>query len=112
MLKAFHIDAPWYTAVVMEALLAVFIAVPGAPGFVGQFHVPIVITLVMILPGINIDQAKAFAIINHLAQLPPLIISAWYFMWKDGFKLTSLAHEGEEMAHKEALHEIEEAEEG
>jgi glycosyltransferase 2 family protein len=110
-LKAFGIDAPWYTAFVMQSILSVFIAVPGAPGFVGQFHVPVVITLVMIVSGINIDQAKAFAIINHLAQLPPIILSGGYFLFKDGFQLTSLAHEGEEKVHEEGLHEIGAAEE-
>ena len=31
-LKAFNIDAPWYTPFVMQSILSVFIAVPGAPG--------------------------------------------------------------------------------
>jgi uncharacterized protein (TIRG00374 family) len=100
-LKAFNIDAPWYTPFVMQSILSVFIAVPGAPGFVGQFHVPIVITLVMVVSGINIDEAKAFAIVNHLIQLPPVFILGIYFLITDDFSITSLASEGKELSHED-----------
>lgn len=103
-LKAFGIDAPWYTPFVMQSILSVFIAVPGAPGFVGQFHVPIVITLVMIIPDMNVDEAKAFAIINHLIQLPPVFILGIYFLITDDFSITALASEGEQLQHDEADH--------
>ena len=103
-IKAFHIDAPWYTPFVMQSILSVFIAVPGAPGFVGQYHVPVVITLVMVAPGMNIDHAKAFAIINHLIQLPPIIISGMYFLITDDFNIKSLASEGQELQHDETEH--------
>jgi len=102
MLKSFGIDAPWYTVFIMQSMLAVAISIPGAPGFVGQFHVPVVLTLVMVLPGMNIDHAKAFAIVNHLIQLPPVIILGAFFLWKDGFGLTSLAKEGQEMSEEES----------
>jgi hypothetical protein len=102
MFKAFGIDAPWYTAFIMQAILAVFISVPAAPGFIGTYHIPVVLTLVMVMPGINIDQAKAFAIINHLMQLPPVLILGTIFLMKDGFGLTSLAKEGQEMADDES----------
>ena len=100
-LEAFHIDAPWYTPFVMQSILSVFIAVPGAPGFVGQYHVPIVITLVMIVSGINIDQAKAYAIVNHIIQLPPILIVGVYFLITDDFSITALASEGKELSHEE-----------
>lgn len=103
-LKAFHIDAPWYTPFVMQSILSVFIAVPGAPGFVGQYHVPVVITLVMVVPAMNIDHAKAFAIINHLIQLPPIIITGLYFLITDDFNITTLASEGEQLQHEETEH--------
>lgn len=104
MFKAFNMDVPWYTAFVMQSILSVFIAVPGAPGFVGQFHVPVVITLVMITPGMNVDEAKAFAIINHLMQLPPVLILGIYFLITDDFSITALASEGEQLQHEEEEH--------
>ena len=84
--------------------MALVCAVPGAPGFVGQFHVPVVITLVMITPGMNVDEAKAFAIINHLMQLPPVLILGIYFLITDDFSITALASEGEQLQHEEEEH--------
>jgi hypothetical protein len=108
MMKSFGFNAPWYTAFIMQAIMAVFISVPGAPGFVGQFHMPVVLTLVMVMPSMNVDQAKAFAIVTHLVQLPPVIILGGYFLVKDGFGLTSLAKEGQEMSeHKSDSEETE-----
>ena len=101
MLQAFEIDAPWYTAVVMQAMLAVFIAAPGAPGFVGQFHAPIVIALVMILPGIDVNHAKAFAIVNHLLNFPPLIILAAYSLMTEHLGIAELGVEGARIAEAE-----------
>lgn len=98
MIKAFHIECPWYTAFVMQAILSIFIAAPGAPGFIGQFHVPIVITLVMLAPDIDINEAKAVAILIHLIQLPPIAILGVYFLATEGVGLRELRNEGEKMA--------------
>jgi hypothetical protein len=65
----------------MVTLLAVFISVPGAPGLVGQYHMPIVITLAMLVPDMNLDHAKAFAIVAHAMNLPPIIVTAAYAMY-------------------------------
>ncbi len=81
MLEAFGIAYPWYTPFVMVTLLAIFISAPGAPGLVGQYHMPIVITLAMLAPGINLDHAKAFAIVAHAMNLPPIIVTAAYAMY-------------------------------
>lgn len=100
MLYAFDIQGPWYTAVFMQALLSIFVAAPNTPGFVGQFHVPIVITLVMLVPDINVDKAKAYAIVMHLAQLPPVIALGVYFLVTDHMGLLQLSREGEELAEQ------------
>ena len=97
MFEAFRLDYPWYAPFVMMAILNVFIAVPGAPGFVGQFHVPIVITLVMLIAGIDVDLAKAVAIIAHLAQLPPIGILGIYSLATSGMGLLQLNKEGAEL---------------
>ena len=85
MLQAFHFECPWYTPFVMQALLAIFIGVPGAPGFVGQFHAPLVITLAMILPPAlyNDPEAKAFAIVMHLSTLPAIIVTGIVCLYID-----------------------------
>lgn len=99
MMKAFHIEFAWYTPFVMQSLLAVAISAPGAPGFVGQFHVPLVLTLVMLVPDISLNDAKAFAIVTHLIQLPPVFILGIYFLAKDRLGLFELSSAGEKMSH-------------
>lgn len=66
--EAFHINSPWYTPFVMTAMIAVFISAPGAPGMIGQYHIPIVICLAM-LSDLSGSQAKAVAIVMHLLNL-------------------------------------------
>ena len=100
LFKAFHLDYPWYTPFVMQALLAVAISVPNAPGFVGQFHVPIVLALVMTIPTVGADTAKAYAIVLHLMQLPPVFILGIYCLMREQMGLLQLQSEGEELAQE------------
>ena len=78
MLKAFHLEFPWYGPFLMLAILGVFTSVTVTPGLVGQYHVPVVASLLMILPGMDVNEAKAVAIIAHLlALLPPIVLGVY-----------------------------------
>lgn len=92
-LLAFGIDAPWYAAFVIELLLAVAISAPGTPGFVGQFHIPIVIALVMLFPDIDISKAKALAIVAHIANLIPVYIIGIFCLYWEGFGFLELTRQ-------------------
>jgi uncharacterized protein (TIRG00374 family) len=92
MIFAFNIECPWYTAIVMEMLLAVAISVPGPPGFIGQFHAPIVICLV-ILSTADDPTAKAFAILTHIINLVPIAVIGFFCIITERFSVTELAHE-------------------
>jgi len=100
MMRAFHIDAPWYTPFVMQTILGVFIAAPAAPGFVGTFHMPLVIAIALTVPDSSMDVAKAFALVVHFIQLPPVIIYGVYSLMSTNLSLRSLAQEGNELADK------------
>lgn len=100
MMEAFHIDYPWYTPFVIQSILTVFISLPGAPGFVGQFHIPIVITLVMLIPDIDVSQAKAMAIMAHLFQLPFIGFFGVYCLMREDLHLLALRTEGEQLTSK------------
>jgi len=78
LLKAFHLEFPWYGPILMLAILGVFTSVTVTPGMVGQYHVPVVASLLMILPGMDVNEAKAVAIVAHLlAILPPVILGVY-----------------------------------
>ena len=94
LFKAFHIDAPWYASFVMLSLLSVFIAAPGTPGLVGQYHVPLVLGLAMLVPATNVDHARAFAIVAHLNNLPPIILMAAYALATEHLGILQLGREG------------------
>ena len=102
MYIAFGIDCPWYTAFVMQAMLAIAIALPGAPGLVGQYHLPIVVGLVMLVPGIDLDRARAFAIVAHLINLPPLIITGVYALMTERLGLLELGRQGAKLSGEPA----------
>jgi len=80
---AFGIRVPWYAPFVIQLMLAVAISVPGAPGFVGQFHVPIVVGIVMLMPEVGVSKAKAVAITAHLMNLIPVyVVGIFCLFWE------------------------------
>lgn len=79
--RAFFPNIPWYLPFVMQALIAAGISIPGPPGFIGQFHIPVVIAFVMLVPDINVSHAKGAAIVMHLMNLPPVaLFGVWSLM--------------------------------
>jgi uncharacterized membrane protein YbhN (UPF0104 family) len=103
--RAFDVRVPWQGIFVMQLLLAVFISAPGAPGFVGQFHAPIVIGLVMFVPGIEDSKAKAIAIVAHLLNLIPVAVVGIICLYMEKLGLVELARES---AHSEAEIQVQE----
>lgn len=98
LLEAFAIDYRWYTPFVIQAILAVFISAPNTPGFIGQFHVPVVLGLVLTVPEIGSNPAKAFAIVYHLIQLPPVFFLGFACLLGERMNLLQLQSEGESLA--------------
>jgi len=93
-LWAFHMQFPWYAPFVMQALLAVAVSVPGAPGFVGQFHIPIVLSIVTLVPDATPDEAKAVAIVVHLINLFWVALIGVYCLFREQMGFARLAEEG------------------
>ncbi|MCX5759413.1 MAG: lysylphosphatidylglycerol synthase transmembrane domain-containing protein [Candidatus Hydrogenedentes bacterium] len=80
---AFHMEFPWYAPFVMEMLLAVFISVPGPPGFLGQFQYPIVIALMMLVPGMIAPKALTFSMVVYAINLVPIVaIGVFCLSWE------------------------------
>lgn len=72
VLTAFAIDFPWFTPFIMLSMIAVLISVPVTPGVVGQYHIAIVASLLLVMPGMEPVEAKAVAIVTHLLSLIPI----------------------------------------
>lgn len=100
-LAAFGIEFPWYTPFVMQAVIAIAIAAPNTPGFVGPFHIAVVLSLVMTVPGVDVNVAKAYAIIAHLWQFPPVLVLGFWCLFRDNMNLFELQREGQEVQAKD-----------
>jgi len=96
MLFAFGIDAPWYTVFVIQAALAIAISVPGTPGFVGQYQIPLVAGLKLVVPEVSYDAALALAILTHAINAGLVIIVGLVCLQVEGLHLFQLSQEGAE----------------
>lgn len=107
VIQAFAIEAPWYTAVVIMAFLAVAISIPSTPGFLGPFHLGIFVAVLVVAPETDRDVLRATVIIAHLFQLLPVLVVGCLCLYLEGFGLMELGRQGEELeegaAEKETL---------
>jgi uncharacterized membrane protein YbhN (UPF0104 family) len=94
LLYAFGIAPPWYTAFVVISLLSIVISMPGAPGFVGQFHFAIMVSVLVVLPEVPLNTARAIAIVCHLLNFFPVAVIGFYCVYRENFGLLQLRREG------------------
>lgn len=90
ILKGFHIDFPWYAPFVLITLTAFFISFPFTPGLIGQYHIAIILGLLMIAPQIASDQAKAVAIVAHILNMIPIAALGLICLYREHLKLTDV----------------------
>ena len=93
LLNAFHLDFPWYAPLLMLSMLGVFTSVTVTPGLVGQYHIPVVASLLMVIPNIDSDEAKAVAIVAHLVALIPPATLGIFSMIREKLHITDLIPE-------------------
>ena len=75
ILLAFHVQAPWYSVFVIQGLVALSTSISVTPGFVGQFHLAVIIGVLITSPSTSIPTAKALAITAHALNLLPVVIA-------------------------------------
>lgn len=95
LFSAFGMRIPWYGPFVCLSLLAIVISLPGAPGFVGQFHIAIVGGLLIVQPSADLDVAKAVAIMAHVGNLIPVVLVGIYCLYREQFGLLELRRQSE-----------------
>jgi uncharacterized membrane protein YbhN (UPF0104 family) len=94
LMTAFRIDFPWFTPFLMLAMIAVFIIVPVTPGVIGQYHIPVVACLLMVVPGMESDRAKAFAIVAHVLSLGPIVALGIFCLFWERLSFFDLIRRG------------------
>jgi uncharacterized protein (TIRG00374 family) len=93
LLIAFRLEFPWYAPLLMLSILGVFTMVTVTPGLVGQYHIPVVASLLMVTPGMDSNEAKAFAIVAHLVALMPPVTLGIFSMFREHLHIGDLIPE-------------------
>jgi len=90
LLLAFGLTCPWYAPFVITAMVAVVISLPGAPGFVGQFHVGVMVGAGVVIPGIAFANAQALALLAHVLVLLPILVAGVFCLFWEDLRLLEL----------------------
>ncbi len=79
---SFHMQLPFVGACLVAICLALAIALPQAPGFIGVFHIAILKSLHIF--GIHTSAAQSYAIVLWMISVFPITVMGFFFLWKEG----------------------------
>lgn len=88
--RAFGYDLPFVAAVFFQSAIALAVAIPSAPGFIGVYHGMAAFVLAS-LWGRSPESAGAFAVGFHLAGFIPITLIGLYHAWRMGLSLGEVA---------------------
>lgn len=92
-LKAFGVDAPWYTVFLMVGFLAVAISLPSAPGGFGLFQLAVVASFAVLGLDIPMTTALAISLIAHMINLVPIALAGIYALYIENLSFVSVTRE-------------------
>lgn len=92
LFQAFEMPLPFGAACFTGVAIALTVALPQAPGFVGVFHVAIEKTLV--LWGQPALLSKGFAIVFWATSFLPVLVVGLAAMWREGLGLRAIRDAG------------------
>jgi hypothetical protein len=95
---AFDIKLSFAGACFVMVCLALAVALPQAPGFIGVFHIAVQKTLVIF--GVGLSSAQSFAIILWALSVIPVTIIGLLFLWREGMSLGEISHYDEKVPEK------------
>ena len=96
ILHAFPGDVqwPWYTPLVVLAVVCVGLMIPASPGFVGTFHAFCVAALLLCAP-VDFDSAVAFSVVYHAASMIALVAVGVICLWVENLSFAEVARRAE-----------------
>jgi len=83
--KAFGIDVPWSATLFVQGVVVILVALPGAPGFFGQFELGA--TMGLALYGIAESTASTWALVFHVAAFIPITALGAYYSARLGLTM-------------------------
>lgn len=93
---SFHIHLPFVGACLIAICLALAIALPQAPGYIGVFHIAVLKSLDIF--GIQATAAQSYAIILWAISVLPSTVLGLFFLWREGIGFREVVRLEEEIA--------------
>ncbi|WP_162532174.1 lysylphosphatidylglycerol synthase transmembrane domain-containing protein [Candidatus Scalindua japonica] len=91
---SFSIGLSFAGACFVIVCLALAVALPQAPGFIGVFHIATQKSLNVF--DVSISSAQSFAILLWAISVIPVTIAGLLFLWREGMSLREISHYDEE----------------
>ena len=88
LFKAFGFSLPFAAACFTGVAIALTVALPQAPGFIGVFHVAIEKT--MVLWGVPDAESKSFALVFWGVSFVPVTLVGMTTMWREGLSMSDI----------------------
>lgn len=85
---AFELQLPFSSAVLLTVVIALAVAVPSSPGYVGTFHFACATSLILL--GVEPNKAKSFALILHGLVFVPVTVLGLIFVYMEKLNLKEL----------------------
>jgi hypothetical protein len=92
---SFNIGLSFAGACFVIVCLALAVALPQAPGFIGVFHIATQKSLAVF--GVGLSSAQSFAIILWALSIIPIIIVGLLFLWREGISFGEISHYDEKV---------------
>ncbi|NOR64953.1 MAG: flippase-like domain-containing protein [Candidatus Scalindua sp.] len=91
---SFDIGLSYAGACFVTVCIALAVALPQAPGFIGVFHIATQKSLDVF--GIGLSSAQSFAILLWAISVIPVTITGLLFLWREGISFGEISHYDEE----------------
>jgi hypothetical protein len=85
LFQAFGFELPFAAACFTGVAIALTVALPQAPGFIGVFHIAIEKT--MVLWGVPDAESKSYALVFWAVSFVPVTIVGMVAMWREGMSM-------------------------
>ena len=90
--RALGIDVPWSATLFVQGVIVMLVALPGVPGFFGQFELGATIGLA--LYGVSQSTASTWALVFHVASFIPITLIGAYYSTRLGLSMGDMKSVG------------------
>lgn len=87
---SFNIGLSFAGACLVIVCLALAVALPQAPGYIGVFHIATQKSLAIF--GVGLSSAQSYAIILWALTIIPVTIAGFLFLWREGISFGDISH--------------------